>query len=163
MATKVKPVSIGKLLAEDLILVMSDAPDKNTVIERLATNLCSVRALGEPKFYLGKVLAREMGISTTLDTGLSLPHARVDGIKDFAAALGILPKGIVEPKQPDLIIRAMFLFLSPNVPQNKEIFNKHLQLLRAASGLFQSEFIDQLVQAPTPALVLQMIRKKEGE
>ena len=41
---------------------------------------------------LTKVIARENGISTTLDTGLSIPHARIEGIENFLVAMSQDPK-----------------------------------------------------------------------
>lgn len=154
-----KGVLISKVLNEELILVIDDLKDKNQVMDKLVNRLCKVRALGDPAPLLRKVLEREQGISTTLDTGLSLPHARVEGVPDIATILGLVPKGIPDPKQPELTIRAMFLFFSPS---RQDAFTRHLHLLRSVSSLFQPAFIDALLGAGTPAKALELIRKQEG-
>lgn len=154
-----KGITISKLLTEELVLLLPDARDKNQAIDKLVNKLCKTRELGDPTPLLRKVLEREQGISTTLDTGLSLPHARVDGVAEISTILGLVPKGIQDPKQPELTIRAIFLFFSPN---RQDAFSRHLHLLRTVSSLFQPAFIDQLVAAGTPAKALELIRKQEG-
>ncbi|MBI5201440.1 MAG: PTS sugar transporter subunit IIA [Elusimicrobia bacterium] len=154
-----KGISVSKLLTEELVLFLPEVKEKNQAIDKLVAKLCKVRDLGEPSPMLRKVLDREQGISTTLDTGLSLPHARVDDVQEISTILGLLPTGIPDPKQPELTIRAIFLFFSPN---RQDAFTRHLHLLRTVSSLFQPAFIDQLLAAGSPAKALESIRKQEG-
>jgi nitrogen PTS system EIIA component len=153
-----KGVSISRLLTEDLILVAPEGLDKERLIELMARRLCEKRALGNAAPFLAKVLEREQGISTTLDTGLAVPHARMDALESVAAILGLVPQGMPDPKQPDLTIRAMFMFFSPN---RQDAFTQHLHLLRGVSALFQGGFIDELLRHPSPPEVLRLIRSKE--
>lgn len=156
-ARKVQP--IGRLLREDLIIGVPQGLDKDALIALLVKDLCAKASLGAPEGFLAKVLEREQGISTTLDTGLAVPHARMDGIADIAAILGLLPEGLPDPKDPDLSIRAVFLFFSPN---RQEAFTQHLHLLRGVSTLFQPAFIKSILSDPAPAAVLKLIRDKEA-
>lgn len=153
-----KGARISQLLSLENILIAPEGANKNGLLESLVKNLCEKKVLSDPKGILAKVEEREEGISTTLDTGLSLPHVRLDGLANIIAAMAIVPKGIPDPKQPDLIIRVMFLFFSPN---KQEAFPLHLQLLRRVSALFQPAFIDQLCNAATPAAALALIQKLE--
>lgn len=133
--------------------------DKNGLVELLVRKLCQDLELGDPQAFLTKVLEREQGISTTLDTGLSLPHARMDSIKNIVAALALVPHGIVDPAQNDLTIRLMFLFFSSN---RSEMLPLHLQLLRGVSSLFQPAVIEKVSSAGTSAAALEIIRKVEA-
>ncbi|MFC1680144.1 PTS sugar transporter subunit IIA [Elusimicrobiota bacterium] len=153
-----KRVSVSLLLRDDLIVVSPPKLDKDGLIRMLAEELCSKLSLGDSAPYLAKVLEREQGISTTLDTGLAVPHARMDGLDRIVAALGLVPEGMQDPKQPDLIIRAMFLFFSPN---RQESFTQHLHLLRGVSSLMQPGFIDEMLRDPSGAAVLKLVRQKE--
>ena len=154
-----KSLSIGPLLREDLVVIPPAGLAKDALIGHLVTELCSKANLGDPAPFLAKVLEREQGISTTLDTGLAVPHARMDNLADIAAILGIVPGGLPDPKQPDLSIRAVFLFFSPN---RQEAFTQHLHLLRGVSTLFQPALIETIIGDPTPAAVLKAIRAKEA-
>jgi PTS system nitrogen regulatory IIA component len=154
-----KNIKLSSLLSDDLIVRIDAKIGKEQLIETLVTQLCEARSLGDPKPYLAKVLEREQGISTTLDTGLAVPHARMDNLPDIAAVLALVPAGMADPKQPDLVIRAMFLFFSPN---RKDCFTQHLHLLRGVSSLFQPEFIEDVLKADDSSAVHQMIVTKES-
>ena len=153
-------VSFSQLLGDDTILIAPAGLDKTGLLETLVVRLCEARSLPDRQALLAKVLEREQGISTTLDTGLSLPHARVEGISQIVAALALVPHGIADPKQPGLTIRVMFLFFSPNKP---EAFSLHLQLLRGVASLFQSSLIERLSHAPSPAEALALLRAQETQ
>jgi PTS system nitrogen regulatory IIA component len=153
------PVALYSLLDEGLVVRDSDAQSKDELVRRLALGLGKRVGLAAPDAALAKVLERESGISTTLDTGLSLPHARLDAMKSFAATLALLPKGLPDPQQPDLSIRAVLLFFSPNEPA---FFQKHLQFLRHVATLFQPAFIDQLLACPGPKEVIEALKAKES-
>lgn len=158
-AGRLKAVKVSSLLTPETILLAPPGIGKDGLLESLVTKLCAFKGYPSPKSFLTKVLEREQGISTTLDTGLSLPHARMDDLPALSAAMAVVARGIPDPKQQDLTIRVMFLFFSPNKP---EAFPLHLQLLRSVSSLFQPALIDQLCQAPSPAAVMELVRKVEG-
>jgi PTS system nitrogen regulatory IIA component len=153
-----KGIAISNILNEDVVVKAPPGVGKNELIEILVTRLCERRALGSPKPFLAKVLEREQGISTTLDTGLSLPHARVDSIDSLVAALALVPQGIADPKAGDLTIKLMFLFFSSSKPAMLPL---HLQLLRGVASLFQPKIIADLAGAAAPAAVLAIIRQAE--
>ncbi|MBI2788636.1 MAG: PTS sugar transporter subunit IIA [Elusimicrobia bacterium] len=159
------PVRVGKglkvasILAEDTILFPGEGHDKAAVLQTLAAAVCGKAGIADWASFLAKVQEREQGISTTLDTGLSLPHARMDGIPGILAGMAVLKKPIPDPKQPDLAIRVMFLFFSPN---KQDAFPLHLQLLRGVSSLFQPALIDQLTASSGPAAALELIKKLEA-
>ncbi|HAZ08372.1 MAG TPA: hypothetical protein DCZ01_07615 [Elusimicrobia bacterium] len=154
-----KGLKISSLLCDETVLFPAEGQDKAAVIEALARAVCRRAAIADWTVFLNKVLEREQGISTTLDTGLSLPHARMDGIDGILAGVAVLKTPIPDPKQSDLSIRVMFLFFSPN---KQEAFSLHLQLLRGVSSLFQPALIDQITAASTPSVVLELVRKLEA-
>jgi PTS system nitrogen regulatory IIA component len=154
-----KGLKIGPLLSEDVILFPSSGTDKAAILKDLVGAVCRKAGLDDPGRFLAKADEREQGISTTLDTGLSLPHARMDGIDGILAGMAVLKTSIPDPKQPDLPIRVIFLFFSPN---KQEAFPLHLQLLRAVSSLFQPALIDKLTAAAGPAEALALVRQLEG-
>lgn len=153
------PVKVSQLLDESLILIAGGASDKARLIESLVARVCEKNVLPDPQTFLGKVLEREQGISTTLDTGLSLPHARMDNLPGLVAGLAIVPQGVPDPKQPGLAIRVMFLFFSPNKP---EAFPLHLQLLRSVATLFAPPLIERLARASSGVEALEILRSQEA-
>ena len=158
-ARSAKGVKVASLLTADSILFPSAVPSKDALLQSLVASVCERAGLKDCAPFMSKVLEREKGISTTLDTGLSLPHARMDGIDGVLAGMAVLKTPIPDPSQGDLPIRVMFLFFSPN---KQESFAVHLQLLRGVSSLFQPALIDQLTAASGPAAALELIKKLEA-
>jgi len=151
-------IAVSGLLTEKAVLLDGPA-EKPALLQALVERACEAHGLPDCEALVKKVLEREDGISTTLDTGLSLPHARLDALPDFKAALAIAPRGIPDPKQPELKIKVMFLFFSPN---KQEAFVQHLHLLRTVSSLFQPELIAQLTRAGSPKAALELIKAAES-
>ena len=154
-----KDVSIAPLLSEDRIVVGKVFSDKNAVQDALVKLICRSKELGDPDKLLRKIQEREHGVSTTLESGLSLPHVRLEDFPDVVAALAVLPKPVVDPEQPDFPIYAMLLFLSSN---DSEHSLRHLKLLRSAAILFRVDFVKQLAAAKTAERVLESIRRRES-
>ena len=142
-------------MREDTVLMPGPGLDKDAIVEALVAAAARAHGLGDPESLLARVREREQGISTTLDSGLSLPHARLDGIERVVAALAVLPHGVIDPKQPSPKMRAIFLFFSPN---RQEAFAQHLQVLRGVSALFQPTLIEELCRFKTPAQIVARIR-----
>ena len=82
-------VLLAKLLDEGLIAYLETASSKNEAITALLAKLCQGRNLGQPDRFLAKVMEREAGPTTTLDTGLAIPHSRIDGLGEVVAILGL--------------------------------------------------------------------------
>lgn len=154
-----KGLKVSSILSAETVLFPAAGLDKAVVLQSLAAAVCGKAGIADWAAFLAKVQEREQGISTTLDTGLSLPHARMDGIPGILAGMAVLKKPIPDPKQPDLAIRVMFLFFSPN---KQDAFPMHLQLLRGVSSLFQPALIDQLTASSGPAAALELIKKLEA-
>src|SRR4051794_4666275 len=77
-----KPVEVSSLLSEETILIAAPGTDKAALLTQTVERLCRVKGL-DAAAMLAKVLERERGIATTLDTGLALPHARVDELPEI--------------------------------------------------------------------------------
>jgi len=155
-------VRFGDLLTEDLVLWLPAGRTKDDLIAILVERLCKAKGLGDPGRFLAKVLEREQGMSTTLDSGLAIPHARIDGLGSICAALGLLRQGMMDPKQTDIAIRAICVFFSPFSPNRQEVFQQHLYLLRGVSALFQPAFLDEVLAKKTSAEVLGLIHSRES-
>ena len=122
-------INLGRLITAQRVLVAPEGLDKDGLIETLVRMACRQCPRLDPAEVTAQVLEREKGISTTLDTGLAIPHARVEGLDDFVAALAVLPVPVTEERH-NKSIRVMFLFLSPDKPA---FFQKHLHWQRPFS------------------------------
>lgn len=135
---KLSPLS---LINKENIFIIKGRPAKEDVIKRLVQAVCQENAALNVQDVLTQVLRREEGISTTLDTGLSIPHARLEETEHFLAAMAILPEGATEPASGRPEMNVMFFFLSP---AKSAFFQKHLQLLASLAETFTPARISHL-------------------
>lgn len=132
--------NISLQLSEDNILLVDKSLSKQQLLTLLTDKVCKGTNISN-KVVLDTILKREQGISTTLETGLSIPHARIAEIDKFYTACAIIPKGIVDDF--GLNIKVMFLFLSP---QGQQFFPTHLKLLAKLAETFTPNFIEKLTK-----------------
>lgn len=130
---------LGEMLPAERVWMYKNTPAKKEVIERLVALACRGEETLDPQDVLTQVLKREESLGTALETGLSIPHARLEELDHFRAALAVLPCGTRESKTGRA--QAVFLLLSPAKPA---FFQKHLQTLAALAEKFQPEFIAEL-------------------
>jgi len=147
-------LSLASFLEPDRIFVAAQGASKDAVIACLA-GLVAAKIQLPPQALVQRIMQREAGISTTLDTGLAIPHARLEGIKDFTAALAVSPDGIADPVHTGVFIKAVFLFVSPS---DSSCFQRHLQLLAALSSAFQPAFIEKISAMSVPAEIFAAIQ-----
>lgn len=149
--------NLGSLLSPAEILLVRENISKTEIIKRLVEAVCKKFPKLDEADILAQVLKREEGISTTLDTGLSIPHARLEEITDFKAALAVLPFAAPDPVNPNLSIKAIFLFLSPAKPV---FFQRHLQILSSLAETFKPKFIEELVRLGSAEEILLRLQNQ---
>ena len=149
---QIQKTNIPLALDTKRIFIINDDISKQDLVVKLVNAACADLPQINKEDVLSAVLKREQGISTTLDTGLSIPHARVEDLTAFQAAAAVLPNGITDDY--GLQIKTMFLFLSPAGPA---YFPQHLKLLAALAEKFNADFITDLTACKTEAEVLQKI------
>jgi PTS system nitrogen regulatory IIA component len=121
------------------IFIINDNISKTDLIASLVNAVCDGQPSIDREEVMSAVFKREQGISTTLDTGLSIPHARIDDLNAFEAAAAVLPRGITD--EYGLQIKVMFFFLSPS---GSVYFPQHLKLLAMLAKKFSAAFIKEL-------------------
>jgi PTS system nitrogen regulatory IIA component len=145
-------IDIPAILNNKRVFIVKGSISKKDLVAKLVNAVCDDLLCVDREDVMSAVLKREQGISTTLDTGLSIPHARVEDLKDFQAAAAVLPDGITDDY--GLQIKVMFLFLSPAGPV---FFSQHLKLLAALAEKFNSSFIAELAASKTGEEALKKI------
>lgn len=149
-------VTPGGLISPDRILVVSDRPDKKTLLARLVRLACQGLPQVSEADVLAQVLKREEGFGTALETGLAIPHARLEELDSFSAAMAVLPEPMADEKNPQSSVKVVFLFLSPGCPA---FFKQHLQLLAALAEMFQPAFVDEVSRQTDPLLIAGLLSR----
>lgn len=135
----------------DNIFLIKENITKKELVEKLVHSICDKNPSLDAGEMLAAVLKREEGISTTLESALSIPHARVEDLDSFLGAFAVMKTPIEDDY--GLPIKVMFLFFSP---AGQPYFAQHLKLLARLSEKFTPEFVQELTTCTTP----QEIAKK---
>ncbi|MDR0953456.1 MAG: PTS sugar transporter subunit IIA [Elusimicrobiota bacterium] len=139
-------------LNKNRVFIIKDEITKKDLVAKLVNAICDDTPEIDREDALNAVLKREEGISTTLDTGLSIPHARWEDLNTFQAAVAVIPNSISD--EYGLKIKVMYLFLSPAGPL---FFPQHLKLLASLAERFKTPFIEELVAAKDEQEVLDKV------
>lgn len=125
------------------------------LVERLAVAHQLPQALADQA--VRRICEREAIASTAMvDIGVSIPHARVDGVSGVMAALAVSPEPVYEVAD-GLPISIVALVLSPPA-----LTGDHLNFLSSISMLLQSENNrHNLRQATSPDAVIRLVRDGE--
>ncbi len=139
-----KVLLVSEYISEKSVLFFCSQTSREEILFKLVSSL----SVPEHSLVLNAVLEREKMGGTIVDSSISIPHARLKGLKTIELAIGLWSEA---PKdQP----RLFFLFLSP-----KEDTKIHLLFLSSLSALFQTEnFVEELLRLETPQEVAQKIR-----
>lgn len=148
--------SLFKIISPDCVITSLRGTAKEDVITELVDLLAAAGKLADRDLVLKDVLAREATMSTGMQHGLALPHAKTDGVESMQVALGLKPEGIDFSSIDGEPSRIFFLVASPTkaaVP--------HVQFL-ATVGAALSEDADRarLLAARTPEEALAVLAGK---
>lgn len=133
------PVQLGALLSVEKILFFPATVHKKEILRQLVRVSCPAIPAQEEESLAAQIDKREESVSTALPTGIALPHARVEGLKELHAALAVFKTPF--PFSGGKKVRALLLFLSPADPA---FFSRHLQFLGVCAQTFTAEFVHKL-------------------
>jgi len=146
-------MNLQRYLKPECVVIGIKAKDKWEAIDELLDVLVRNGLVADAKQVRADVVAREKKMSTGMEFGLALPHAKSDGAKDLAIALGTAPDGIEFDSLDGKPARVVFLVVS-----RKDITGPHIQCLAEIASLYRNEKLrDALPKARTPEEALKLL------
>lgn len=152
---------LSEALAVEAILVQPHWPTFEEAVAGLVGRLVDCGRLRNDlaPIAVERIREREAVASTAMvDVGVSIPHARLDGMSDgIVAAIAVSPTHVYEVAD-GLPISIVALVLS-----SPALIGEHLNFLSSLSMLLQSTRTrQQLRSAPSAEDVLRLVRSNEG-
>jgi len=146
-------MNLQRYLKPECVVIGIKAKDKWGAIDELLDVLVRNGLVADAKQVRADIVAREKKMSTGMEFGLALPHAKSDGAKDLAIALGTAPDGIEFDSLDGKPARVVFLVVS-----RKDITGPHIQCLAEIASLYRNEKLrDALPKARTPEEALKLL------
>lgn len=142
---------ISKILAPDCVLLDSESASKKRVFERVGLLFENTLGIARSQVF-DSLFAREKLGSTGLGQGVAIPHGRVKGLRDAAAAF-IKMKTPIPFDAPDgQPVKFIFVLLVP-----ERATDLHLQLLGELAQMFSEQsFRDRLDATDEPTEMHQL-------
>ncbi|MBN2104019.1 PTS sugar transporter subunit IIA [bacterium] len=148
---------ISDFLNESLITVSLSHTDKTAIIEDLLDLVVKSGKITNRADALKAVLDREALMSTGLEKGIAIPHAKSAVAKEICMSLGISKEGVDFDSADEQPSKLIFFLLAPEAAagQNVQVL---AQIARLTSDPL---FCETLESAQSPEEAYEIIRKSE--
>ena len=148
---------LSDLLTEETITVSLTHKDKQGIIEELLDLAMKTGKINDRTAALKAVMDRENLMSTGLEKGIAVPHAKSKAADDLAMSLGISAKGIDFASADGKPSHLFFFLLAPETAAGPNV-----QVLAQIARLTADQgFCEALKSASSPGEVLKIIRDAE--
>ncbi len=142
---------ISKILPLENVLLDSESASKKRVFERVGLLFENTHNIARSQVF-DSLFAREKLGSTGLGQGVAIPHGRVKGLRDAAAAFIKMQNPIPFDAPDGLPVNFIFVLLVP-----ERATDLHLQLLGELAQMFSDKsFREKLQNTDIPAEIHQL-------
>jgi len=148
-------MKVVKYLKPSRIVLGMKAEDKWQAIEELLDVLISDGVVADRERALADLVAREKRVSTGMEHGLALPHAKTGAVGDLVVAMGVVPDGIDFDSLDGEPARVIFLVLS-----RINTSGPHIECIAEIARAYSSSGVrDGLVAAGSVNDVLELLKR----
>ena len=148
---------LSDLLNEDTITISLSYKDKQVVIEELLDLAIKTGKINDRSVALKAIMERETLMSTGLERGVAIPHAKSKAAEDLTMALGISKEGIDFQSADGKPSHLFFLLLAPEAAAGPNI-KVLAQIARLTSN---PSFCESLKKASSSQEVMEIIKNAE--
>ena len=127
-------MKLSELLTTDVISAPLKSTNKKNVIHDLLDMLYKKGFVKNREQALEDILTREKHLSTGMENGLAVPHAKSDSVEKLVVAFGLHPQGIEFESLDGKPANFIFLVMSP-----RDTSGPHIQALASISRFLKNE------------------------
>jgi len=138
--------ALFSLIRPELVITGLRGNTKNEIITELIDRLADRGILTDRDLALNDVLEREKKMSTGMQRGIALPHAKTGGINSLAIVMGTRKEGIDFESSDGEKSRLFVLVVSP-----LSTSGPHVKFLAAIGTLLRNDLLkEKIINAETP-------------
>jgi len=149
---------IGEFLRPELIKIPLDATTKDEVLRELTALLESRGLVNDLERAVTALCERERTMSTAMDRGVAIPHARTDAVDRLVCAVGVKKEGIDFESLDGKPSRIFILLLSPSTKPAPQ-----LQVMAMIARSLEAAGPERLAEAQTPEEFRRLLVESAGE
>ena len=148
-------MELEEYLSEDLIVSDLKGNDKREVIEELLDLLVTSQKVKHRETCFHDLLERERYLSTGLENGLAVPHAKTAATEELVVSFGLSRPGLDFRSSDGKPAHFVFLVLSP-----LDTSGPHLKILAQISRIFRDKGVGaKLLETKSSAEILEVIHE----
>jgi Kef-type K+ transport system membrane component KefB/mannitol/fructose-specific phosphotransferase system IIA component (Ntr-type) len=131
---------------------------KEEIIAELVDVLAARGKLSDRDMVLRDVLERESAMSTGMQRGVALPHAKTEGVADLAAAVGVKRGGVDFDSLDGKPSRIFILVVSP-----RRTTGPHIQFLAAIGAVLKDgNVLERAINAGSREELVRLLRREDA-
>jgi len=119
-------------LTLDVVTTSLAGSDKNQVIRALLELICQSGKVKDPELALKDVVEHEMAMSTGMENGIAIPHAKTDAVDQLVCCVGITRRKIDFESLDRKPAQIFIMTLSP-----RDGVGPHIQFLAEISRILK--------------------------
>ncbi|GHT64900.1 sodium:proton antiporter [Spirochaetia bacterium] len=148
---------LRSLIVSECISLELRGETKDEILTEMVNILAFHGKLEDRDVVLEDVFQREKTMSTGMEHGIALPHAKSDGTKDICVAVGIKKTGIDFESMDNEKARLFILLVSPRKT------GPHIQILAAIGAVLNDDTArEQIINAKTKDEVIALLCNNSG-
>ncbi len=152
-------LNLSKILCSSCMSMNLKSSDKNSIILELIDLLDKQEKINNKEMAINDVLARETIMSTGMQEGLAIPHARTEAVDEMVVGIGLKKEGIDFESLDGKLSRIFFMILSP-----KNNSGPHIQILAVISSILNNDIArDKLFKCKSSEEIKDYLIKKHKE
>ncbi len=145
---------LNEVLDETLVAPQVEASAKEEIIDLLLDRVCATGKVHDRDLARADIIANEARMSTGMQHGIAVPHAKSDAVDELVAAVGVTRRPLRLAGLDGEEAQIFILTLSP-----RSFTGPHIRFLAEISRLLRHRHLrDALIAAATPAAMLEVLR-----
>lgn len=150
-------MNLNEIINEKMIVCSVNGKTYKEVIRELVDVLYKNDKITNAESFYEEVLKRDEEISTVLENGVAIPHARTNIAKQLSLVVGIKKEGIDCKAIDGKPTQMFFLIASPDANDNS-----HIQALSAITGkILHADFRENMLKANSEKEIYNLLTKDE--
>ncbi|MCB0283283.1 MAG: PTS sugar transporter subunit IIA [Calditrichaeota bacterium] len=146
-------MDISNFLSEKSVIYSLKSQNKKQVVRELLALMADNGLVNDSDLAFSDIMSRENHLSTGMENGLAIPHAKTDAVKKLVVAFGVHRKGLDYDSLDGKPAHFIFLVLSP-----RDTSGPHIQALAQISRtLKNSDIRSEILQAQNAQHIFQLL------
>lgn len=145
--------TITKYINSFVMCPYVESDNKNAIIRKLCHILFEKGLISDFEETIKAVLAREEVMSTGLENGIAIPHARVNTVQDLVGVVAIVHDGVKDYNTIDnSTVKIVILTLSP-----EDANTPHLRMISHVGKVLDAQGCEKIINAKTEQAMREVL------